>query len=442
MNKQTNDLLHEANEKIYSLEDELTKSNSNIDVLEEKLSEQNQKMSNLINEQNNELKKKDEEIQELTIKNEQLIKAINEEEDKNTKASLEIQNYEQFKNQLETILPIKTENNEEMIQCIESLVDDSNNLSSISNYLKIPSKSEILDTVKVLNENIEFINNAVQESSKETIEDFVNDSLKKKQEEKEIAQLMNIDTIDSLPKIIDDLLKEKTESQRKLTEASQFTSKIFGIISSSPQTNLRFPLPTNIQQTVIDIVTSLQRNSAKNQEDVENVLQQAKSLGYEGSDCIEACDFMTNEIMESKKRLDKINDLKKEISEIKKEKDKSDSETLNLKNKIKDMKKIVVHQQIEAAKREEEINESLMEYEQKIKDLNEDLITERRIREQLSRIGAGFSADSQFLRSKLSENEVRLVEFVEKMMNQEKQTSLIHERQRKTREKLFGSTST
>ena len=117
-------------------------------------------------------------------------------------------------------------------------------------------------------------------------------------------------------------------------------------------------------------------------------------------------------------------------------KDKEES-----KRKIAMLRETLNKQMQKANQREEELQEENDDLRRQIRALSADLETEKRIHEELGRLGAGLSTDKSLLRSKLSENEMRLVDFAEKMSESEKTTRELHEKQKRNRKILDEAVS-
>jgi AraC-like DNA-binding protein len=114
-----------------------------------------------------------------------------------------------------------------------------------------------------------------------------------------------------------------------------------------------------------------------------------------------------------------------------------------LKAKREDKEKLArlretLSQQIQKSNdREEELREENEQLSRRVRELVADLETERQVREELGRLGAGLSTDTTYLRSKLSTNELRLLDLAARMAASERTTADIHEKQRRTREVLL-----
>ena len=107
------------------------------------------------------------------------------------------------------------------------------------------------------------------------------------------------------------------------------------------------------------------------------------------------------------------------------------------KKKIESYKVTIAQLQSKGNQRDDEQSDLIQNYEKKIRELTEDLATEKRVREELGKIGDGFSADTKYLKSKLSSKEMKFFTFIQKVMQQDKQAKELRMKMKQERENLL-----
>jgi chromosome segregation ATPase len=174
---------------------------------------------------------------------------------------------------------------------------------------------------------------------------------------------------------------------------------------------------------------------------VGRILDKAAHLGYPGEDAFEACEFIINRLseMERQTTLEQVSqELEKARLDCQRQQGLYANDKAKYKKRVRDLRTALAQQQKTGSQREEELHEEIRRLEQRIRELTEELETANRVREELGRIGRGFSADRKALKGKLSDNEMKFLTFVEKMMQQERETQKLHEEQKQMREQLLG----
>jgi chromosome segregation ATPase len=269
------------------------------------------------------------------------------------------------------------------------------------------------------------------------------DQGRQKQEHQRILAMLRAEGTADLGATVSALVEKQKQLDGQLELAADFLSQLLAIISGGTASLLRltFPMRPTMRDRLVDIFKKMKNQATLDRQQVEQILERAKALGYQGDDCMEACDFLANHIAEGQKQgtLEQVN---QELSAVRaaseKRQEEHSRERAALKKRIADLRAAIARQQGSGAQREEELTEQIRNLEKKIRELTEALGTERRVREELGRIGAGYSADSKYLRSKMTANELRLLTLVERIMQQERESQELREKQRAIRKALLG----
>ena len=177
---------------------------------------------------------------------------------------------------------------------------------------------------------------------------------------------------------------------------------------------------------------------------VDSILTKAKSLGFEdeNDDCMKACEFIAKMLAESErqKTFEKVGkDLDSVRESSQKKEDELNARIAKLKKKVKSYQESLVQLQSKGNQRDDEQNDLIQNYERRIRELSEELETEKRVREELVKIGDGYSADTKYLKSKLSSKEMKLFTFIQKVMQKDKEDREIRNQMRKERENLLDT---
>jgi chromosome segregation ATPase len=262
-----------------------------------------------------------------------------------------------------------------------------------------------------------------------------------KAEQEQIRQLL--ETTGDVNEAIANLKSRQTDFDTQLRLAGDFLSQIFDLITG-PSVNpvkLGFPMKGSVQERLIEVLTRMKDQARADHEKIDQLLQQAKSMGYDGDDPLEAVKYIADRLAQIQQQKT-FETVQQELAQVraaqKREEELHENATAKLKKQLADLKATIAQQQGVGVQREDELRGTVSDLEKKNRELTEALEEARRIRQELGRIGAGFSADSKYLRSKMSANELRLLDFVEKMMRQERDSKQVLQQQRAVREALLG----
>ena len=308
---------------------------------------------------------------------------------------------------------------------------------------------DVIDSMKQKADTITAVGRLLGESSAEAlpgrIQELKDNYEKIKAEHRKIMSMVG-DGGGDLSGNINELIAKHAQLDEQIRAAADFIREVLERICGPLQTSIKlsFPLRQSVRDKLLALVSEIKAKCNEDHDQIQRILQRARSMGYDGNDCMEACNYITNRLseVEKQKTLEAVN---KDMSDVnvalEREKSLHSKDMQSMKKRIKELRATIAQQQGNSTKREEELSDQIQELERKIRELTDALSTERRVREELGRIGAGYSADSKYLRSKLTANELRLITFVQKFMQKEKETQEVHEKQKRNREAFFGEQS-
>jgi chromosome segregation ATPase len=265
-------------------------------------------------------------------------------------------------------------------------------------------------------------------------------------EHSRISALLAPDGGPDAARAIEDIIERQRAMSGQINSAADFVSQVLAILSghaSSPPARLVFPLKKSIESKLSAVVSSFKARADRDRAQVEDLLVRAHVLGYEGDSVIDACEYITERRLEGE-RQSTLATVGRELGDVRviseSEKEAYERDKARSREKLAKMAESLTRQMETQREREEAFGNEKAELLRQIRELRADLETEHRVREELGRIGAGLSSDKGYLRSKLSKNELRLLDFAERMAESDRAAAELHEKQRRDREALIGST--
>jgi flagellar motility protein MotE (MotC chaperone) len=353
----------------------------------------------------------------------------------------ELGEYRSLVNEIQAGLPIRPKSLQDIPQVVKQLARDRAVRQKVFERLGLDDNGDVehvLDDVLEKTRLIDAISAVLRPGSLQQLPAVIQ---KMKVEQEQVRQLL--ETTGDVNEAIANLKTRQTDFDTQLRLAGDFLSKIFDLITG-PSVNpvkLGFPLKQSVQDRLIEVLTKMKDQARTDHEKIDHLFQQAKSMGYDGDDPIEACKYIADRLAQTQQQKT-FETVQQELAAVqaaqKREEELHESAIAKLKKQLADLKGTVAQQQEVGVQREDELRGALSDLERKNRQLAEQLEEAGRIRQELGRIGAGFSADSKYLRSKMSANELRLLDFVEKMMRQEKDSKQVLQQQRAVREALLG----
>ena len=470
MKKQIKDL----NKKLSAAENKIDEEAANSrdqkqqnNALKSKMNDLQEKIKDLekIKQKNeNKLAENEQALQRLETKNEELTKAAKSASSKMKQAAdkhmeqqknadqlqKKVDEMQKILDDVKNVLPGKS------IKDLPQVLNDAMNAKETANalmkLLSAANKEDAIKKLKDMKRQAEIIRRIQDllptqniDEWPQYIKDLKEDNERLKNEQRRISQLLAGDSNVDISKTIQEIVEKQSKISEQLNAAADFISTVLSIMTgpSISQTRLVFPLRQTIQDKLIDLVTRIKRRADNDHEQIERVLEKAGNLGYEGDDVLEAAEYIAMRHIESE-RQQTVSMVGRELGDVKaittSAKEAYSQEKAEDRKKIAKLKETLAQQMEKAAQREEELKEENDQLQRKVRQLSADLETEKRVREELGRIGAGLSTDKTYLQSKLSKNEMRLIEFAERMTESEKEAKQLHGKQRKTREALAAAT--
>lgn len=241
----------------------------------------------------------------------------------------------------------------------------------------------------------------------------------------------------------DDVYRAVRQLLDNISQASHLFSRLVGVLSKSPIT-ITFPLSKPVQDKLIDLISEFKARTDYAQAQIDSIMNRARVIGYEGTDLIDAVDFIAVQQaeMERQKTMEQMHeDLMEVRASNEKQKNAADRQRDKSKKRIADLKALVAQLQEKSAAREEELLSDLDGERKRLRAAMDDLENERKIHEELMMVISGQAADSEYLKSKLSEREMRHLSkaeetrrFIAQMTAKNAESERIHASQRKMRE--------
>ena len=192
---------------------------------------------------------------------------------------------------------------------------------------------------------------------------------------------------------------------------------------------------------IFSVIGKLNDESKKDRRIVNALLQEAKAHGFNGDDGVLAIPFLLD-FAGAKSQQETMEQMNKQIEELRQQlAEEVAQHKADVDKKIKEIAEgrntaLQLTQKFKVER--EELWNNNAQLEQRIKQLMEELNNEKSLRKELSRVGAGMSADKKLLKSKLSAQEFKLLELVEKLVKSENQTRALHETNKRARQQIFG----
>jgi hypothetical protein len=317
--------------------------------------------------------------------------------------------------------------------------------------LSATSKDDALGRLAQLSKQAEMLNRisgvlpgSRPEDLLNSVKQLTEDNRRLKSEHERISALVGPDGGTDAAKAIREIIDRQKSMDGQMDAAATFVSELVGVLSGRPSspTRLAFPLKKSIEDKLKTIVINFKARADRDRQQVEDLLVHAHVLGYEGDSILEACDHIAERKMETERQSTLVT-VSKELGTVRSvsvtEKETYERDKSKSREKISKLTESITRQMETQRGREEEFVNEKAQLMKEIRDLKADLDTERRVREELGRIGAGLSSDKGYLRSKLSKNELRLLDFAERMAESDRAAAEVHEKQRRDREALIGT---
>jgi len=297
----------------------------------------------------------------------------------------------QLIDELQNIIPV--ENPRDMIKIIASMKKNNNLNSDIMSLLGLSNTSDVVPRINELQNSavaLEKIHALFPGSSIELvsqIQAIKAENAKLMAQQKRISHLLSLEPNVDISNTIQDLIDKQTKIGEQLSLAADFISQALTIICGP--TRLVFPLKQNQKEKMIEIITRIKSRHDNDHKAVEDIIEMAKKVGYEGENVKEATIFLTNSKVSSSASILSISNDTLDPQKLRKQ-------ILALRDSLS--------QQIEKSTKREEslIND--------VRRLQKEIDTHQRIRDEIRKVCEGEDADIKYLQSKLTKSELRILE--------------------------------
>lgn len=365
----------------------------------------------------------------------------NQQAEMNRDQQKKLDNLTNSNNQMQKVLNdiqhvVQTKNLKDLPKVIQGLFDGNNLAEQIMKLLGTRNYDEVIqvlnemkkqsETLKIIQDLLP-INDPHEFAQKYNAMEKDNELLKA--EQKRISQLLSTEAGVDISKTIQEIIEKQSKVQEQLTNAAEFISTILTIMTgpSLSQTRLVFPLKKTMEDKLIDLVTRIKKRADNDHEKIEELFSRANALGYDGDDVIEAAEFIAMRTSETERQIT-LQTVGQQLGDVRNisqtEAQAYQKERAQSKKMISKLRESLQQQMDQTKIKEEELLDQIDDLKKHNRRLQSDLETEKHLREELGRLGAGLPADQKFLRSKLNEKEFHLMELGAKIMQNDTESGI------------------
>lgn len=335
----------------------------------------------------------------------------------------------------------KLSNKEEMY---ESVLDESRSIVELDDLDSLPSKLNELKTMeKTFDKFVSSLQSILNVSNLNEIlaktNELVNDSNKTNKTLKEINSItpIQIDSIDDVlafskrinsalnsinplivnaditsnVEILPQMFKNLKETENNYTNLTElFKQILFKIYGNQHQivTMLSFPLSDENSKKIIASIVDYSTSFEAMKSDINKILSSAKSLGYSGSSCIEASDFLAEQMCK-KKAQEQLEEMVNQMKKLREDKDRERKlfEQRNAKNneKIKQVREAKAQLIEQYSQKQSELYDTIESLQKDTRELENKVEKLTRVKEELIRVAANEPYDKESLMTWLTSSE-------------------------------------
>lgn len=394
-------------------------------------------------------------------------KTIEQLEHDNSKLKKKIESLSNNHRQKEGIISkVENENKEfkEVFDEIQSIFPSIQSLSDLPEYIRELEKThnlnneicsllgmnkpnELLPSLKNLKENSKILQRIARILGEKDLNNLVPtvqnlkeqyDNLAK--EHQKIVDIIPGGDASEISAYISDIIRKQKDYEEQMQSAAEFLGKVLGTFSNSSQTSLSFPLSQKLKDDLLKLVKQIKARADSDRKQIDDILTMAKRYGYLGDDCQEAFKFLIDKRVEAES-IKTMEEVEKKLDAVRvdstKREDEFKARISKLEKKNKSLQALIAQLQSQRTDRDDEHTELTQSYEKKIQELEEELRNERRVREELCKIGDGMSADTKYLKTKLSAKELKFFTFIQKFMQSDKKGQEIQQKMQEERKNLL-----
>ncbi|KAK8842830.1 hypothetical protein M9Y10_025696 [Tritrichomonas musculus] len=288
--------------------------------------------------------------------------------------------FEKVVSNLQTTLDAQDLN--EIISKVNVLVNDQDKsvqtLKEINSITPIPINS--IDDVMTFSKHIR--------SVLESIKPIIN-----------VDVVSDINKIDILPQIFKNL-KETESHYSKITDLfKQILLRIYGN-QSQIITSLSFPLSDEQSKKIISSISDYSNSYESMKLDFNKLLSSARSLGYSGSSCVEASDFLAEELCK-KKAQEQLEEMVNQMKKLREDKDRERKlfEQRNAKNneKIKQVREAKAQLIEQYSQKQSELYDTIESLQKETRELGTKVEKLSKVKEELIRVASNEPYDKESL---------------------------------------------
>jgi hypothetical protein len=257
---------------------------------------------------------------------------------------------------------------------------------------------------------------------------------------KNIIEVLGLSESDDIVARVKQLYDTTVSNNAEIISLRDFITQIINVITST-QSHIAFPMSQDTQTKVITIISKNTNLARADRETIHKILRKASSIGYKGSDAYESIEYIAD-YRANEKAQETIIQIREEIAEARKmlekevENRKKDNE--HSKKKLAKAHNDLIEAKVAARDKEAALLAQNEQAETRIREIEEKCRIERQLREEITRIGQGATADMHLIKAKLSDQEFSVIELFKALIDKDRKDALIRENMRKTREELLG----
>lgn len=217
----------------------------------------------------------------------------------------------------------------------------------------------------------------------------------------------------------EELLQKVVDQKQALKSSSDLFIKMLETLIGplSISTPIQLPISDQMKEKLFSILAEMKKQTDETHEKVIHVLNKAKKTGFDGTDLIEAVNYLekTAVLFEQQKVDEQYHGQVSTIRELMSEQEKKyDDAKKQFKSANKEKEAKLSELQEKFSLREEEIISENEENKKKIIILQEDLDKANKTKSELLRLACGQASDIDFLRNNLNRSEYTMLMNAEK----------------------------
>lgn len=260
-------------------------------------------------------------------------------------------------------------------------------LTSLCNSLNITAFAELPKSVDRLKSECEQMKGVIDNISTVT-------------EQKEMRKI---------PDIVRSIKSDLANAKRDLTSASELVNAILTRMCKK-KTTVAFPLDSNLQSKIIKSFSDYADKKDAMQSDFDTLMANARSLGFQGHSCVEASDFLADELCK-KKAHEQLEQMVSQMKQLREDKEREravlEKRNRSTHDKLKELRRAKAELIEESAAKQTELYDTIDGLRKEIRDLETKVEHLTRIKEELIRVCAREVYDKDALKKWLTSAEMQ-----------------------------------